>query len=71
MKTLIVHVIIFYQRYLRYYLPPSCRFVPSCSDYAIESIQRYGLIKGSYLATNRLCRCQPFCQGGHDPVPEE
>ncbi|MEM7027550.1 MAG: membrane protein insertion efficiency factor YidD [Pseudomonadota bacterium] len=71
MKKLFILPIRFYQRYLRCFLPPSCRFIPSCSDYAIESIERFGLMKGCYLSTKRICRCQPFCQGGHDPVPVE
>lgn len=47
----------------------SCRFLPSCSDYAAEAIARYGVGRGSWLAAKRLARCQPFCAGGHDPVP--
>jgi len=47
----------------------SCRFVPSCADYAAEAIDRHGLLSGSWLTLRRLGRCQPYCQGGHDPVP--
>lgn len=47
----------------------SCRFVPSCSDYTAEAIRTYGLRKGTWLGLKRLARCQPFCAGGHDPVP--
>lgn len=47
----------------------SCRFLPSCSDYAAEAIRLYGVPYGSWLAAKRLVRCQPFCAGGHDPVP--
>lgn len=47
----------------------SCRFLPSCSDYAAEAIRLYGVPHGSWLAAKRLARCQPFCAGGHDPVP--
>ncbi len=48
-----------------------CRFAPSCSDYAKESIGRFGALYGSWLAVRRLLRCQPFCAGGFDPVPEQ
>lgn len=47
----------------------SCRFLPSCSDYAAEAIRVYGVPRGSWLALKRLARCHPFCAGGHDPVP--
>jgi putative membrane protein insertion efficiency factor len=50
-------------------LGPCCRFVPSCSQYAIEAIERYGLLKGGGLACRRLLRCHPWCEGGFDPVP--
>jgi putative membrane protein insertion efficiency factor len=47
----------------------SCRFFPSCSDYAAEAVARFGVGRGSWLALTRLARCHPFCAGGHDPVP--
>ena len=50
-------------------LPPSCRFYPSCSTYALGAVSKYGLLKGSYLAARRLMRCHPFHPGGVDPVP--
>lgn len=50
-------------------LPPSCRFQPSCSAYAITALRRYGAIKGSWLATKRILRCHPWGGHGHDPVP--
>jgi len=50
-------------------LPPACRFYPTCSEYALEAVTRYGVLKGSWLATRRLLRCHPFHPGGFDPVP--
>ena len=58
-----------YQRFLSPALPPSCRFHPSCSQYALEAVTRYGALRGSWLAARRLARCHPFHPGGFDPVP--
>ncbi|HET9726479.1 MAG TPA: membrane protein insertion efficiency factor YidD [Gemmatimonadales bacterium] len=58
-----------YQRFLSPALPPSCRFHPSCSQYALEAVTRYGALRGSWLAVRRLARCHPFHPGGFDPVP--
>ncbi|NLM65437.1 MAG: membrane protein insertion efficiency factor YidD [Firmicutes bacterium] len=48
---------------------PTCRFVPTCSEYAFEAIRLHGALKGTYLAVRRVLRCHPFCKGGYDPVP--
>lgn len=48
----------------------ACRFYPTCSSYGIEAIEKHGSLKGSYLTAKRICRCQPLCKGGYDPVPE-
>lgn len=65
---LMVALIRLYQRCLSPLLPPSCRFTPSCSQYTIEAISRYGLFKGSFMSAWRILRCNPFCKGGWDPV---
>jgi putative membrane protein insertion efficiency factor len=59
-----------YQRFVSPVLGPRCRFHPSCSSYAGEAIQRFGLARGGWLAARRLGRCHPFSTGGADPVPE-
>jgi uncharacterized protein len=59
----------FYRRFISPGLPPSCRFQPTCSEYADEAIARYGIIKGGRLAVWRILRCNPFGTGGYDPVP--
>jgi putative membrane protein insertion efficiency factor len=57
-----------YRRYISPYSPPSCRFTPTCSRYAIDALRRYGLAKGGWLATWRILRCNPFTRGGYDPL---
>jgi putative membrane protein insertion efficiency factor len=59
----------FYQRALSPYLPASCRYVPTCSVYAYEAVQKHGVFRGSFLAVKRILRCHPFHPGGYDPVP--
>lgn len=58
-----------YQRILSPLKPPTCRFLPTCSAYAIEALQRHGAVKGGWLATRRICRCHPWGGHGYDPVP--
>lgn len=58
-----------YQVGISPFLPPACRYTPTCSQYAVEAIQRYGAGKGSLLAVRRLLRCHPWGGSGHDPVP--
>ena len=59
----------FYRRFISPLTPASCRFSPTCSQYSIDAIQELGPLRGTALATWRILRCNPFCKGGHDPVP--
>ena len=59
----------FYQATISKVLPSSCRFYPSCSQYGYEAIQKYGALRGSWMAVKRIGRCHPFHPGGYDPVP--
>lgn len=58
-----------YRRWISPLKPPTCRFYPSCSAYALEALDRHGAVKGSWLAVKRICKCHPFHPGGLDPVP--
>jgi uncharacterized protein len=69
MKWLALKLIRLYQGTLSVVIPPSCRFVPSCSHYGYEAIEKYGVLKGGLMAGWRILRCNPFNKGGYDPVP--
>ena len=69
MKTLLTALLRAYQYLLRPVLGRNCRFMPSCSDYAIEAIERHGAVCGGWLALRRIGRCHPWNPGGYDPVP--
>ncbi|MBB5174781.1 membrane protein insertion efficiency factor YidD [Texcoconibacillus texcoconensis] len=71
MRTILLGLIRFYQRFISRYTPPTCRFYPTCSQYGLESIGRFGPFKGGWLLFKRMIKCQPFHPGGYDPVPEK
>ncbi len=71
MKKIIKAPIYFYRRFISPLKPPTCRFYPTCSEYALESVERHGALKGSYLTIIRICKCHPFHPGGVDHVPEK
>jgi putative membrane protein insertion efficiency factor len=68
MKVVAIYILRVYKYTLSPLLPPSCRFTPTCSEYAVEAITKYGFWKGSVLGMKRLVRCHPFSSGGFDPV---
>ena len=68
MKFLVLDLLGVYKAVLSPFLPPACRFEPTCSEYTREAVERYGAIKGTWLGVKRILRCQPLCKGGHDPV---
>ena len=69
MKRLALGLIMFYKRAISPMIPPSCRFEPTCSMYTYQAIQKYGVIRGSWMGFRRILRCNPFNPGGYDPVP--
>ncbi|MDO8518758.1 MAG: membrane protein insertion efficiency factor YidD [Deltaproteobacteria bacterium] len=66
---MIIKLIQLYQRWISPVLPASCRFAPTCSDYARQSFERYPTLKGFFLTVKRIVKCHPYCEGGIDPVP--
>lgn len=69
MKRLALSLIRLYQGTISEVVPPSCRFMPTCSQYTYEAITKYGFFKGGWLGARRIARCHPFHAGGYDPVP--
>lgn len=70
MKKLVILLIQFYRLFISPLFPPRCRFQPTCSQYALTAIDRFGLFKGGGLTIKRVCSCHPWNMGGYDPVPE-
>ena len=69
MKYVLLKFVRCYQVAISPMLPPRCRYAPTCSQYAVEALQKHGAYKGSMLALRRICRCHPFGGSGYDPVP--
>ena len=68
MKKLVVSILRFYKKFISPALPDRCRFYPTCSEYAVGAVEKYGVLKGSIKSIYRIIRCNPFNKGGYDPV---
>lgn len=69
MKKMLLGLIRFYRHHISPNKPACCRFIPTCSAYAMEAIEKWGVLRGGGMALRRILRCNPFCKGGYDPVP--
>lgn len=69
MKKILIFIIKFYQKYISPMKSTRCPYIPSCSQYGLEAVEKYGVLKGGALAAWRIARCNPFSKGGYDPVP--
>ncbi|MBE6937932.1 MAG: membrane protein insertion efficiency factor YidD [Ruminococcaceae bacterium] len=69
MKKIFLFLIRFYRRHVSPFKKPCCRFIPTCSEYALCAVEKYGALKGGWLALRRVLKCHPFHPGGYDPVP--
>ncbi|WP_196593517.1 membrane protein insertion efficiency factor YidD [Pectinatus sottacetonis] len=67
-KKILLSIIYFYRGFISPMMMPSCRYIPTCSEYAVIAIKKYGARKGGYMAVKRILRCNPFHKGGYDPV---
>ncbi|MCL2200575.1 MAG: membrane protein insertion efficiency factor YidD [Oscillospiraceae bacterium] len=68
-KRALIAVIRFYRRNISPLSPPNCRYMPTCSAYTLQAVEKYGALKGGWLGLRRILRCHPFRKGGYDPVP--
>jgi len=68
MKFLVLDLLGIYKAMVSPFLPPACRFEPTCSEYTRQAVDKYGALRGTWMGIKRILRCQPFCKGGHDPV---
>lgn len=68
-KQAVLMMIRFYRAAISPFTPPRCRYIPTCSEYALEAVEKYGAAKGSFMAARRVLRCNPLHKGGYDPVP--
>ena len=71
MKRPLIWLIKFYRKYISPKTPPSCKFTPTCSQYGLEAIERFGAFKGGFMTLWRILRCNPFSKGGYDTVPQK
>lgn len=71
MKKVAIWLIRFYRKHISPFRAPCCKYVPTCSEYALEAYERYGFFKGTRLTVWRLLRCNPFSKGGYDPLPDD
>ena len=69
MKRFLIATVLFYRKHISPLSSPKCRYIPTCSAYALEALEKYGAVKGGWLALRRVLRCHPFHKGGLDPVP--
>ena len=68
MKYVFIDILRLYKTFLSPFLPSACRFTPTCSVYTMQALEKYGFFRGTWMGIKRILRCQPFCQGGDDPV---